>query len=148
MLRSCCLATNLWIGWLPKYVCMYIAGEGLKRPQHRDHPWSIVLKATQVTRNNMYLNIELIRNIHSRVNCDLMTPYISLLLTISITPQTIRWTHLRLVSHSTHILTRWRVTADTLRYLCLLNHFTHLNYCSVLCQSRSQPLLTENYPKP
>jgi hypothetical protein len=24
-------------------VCMYIAGEGLKRPQHRDHPWSIVL---------------------------------------------------------------------------------------------------------
>jgi hypothetical protein len=20
------------------YVCMYIAGEGLKRPQHRDHP--------------------------------------------------------------------------------------------------------------
>jgi hypothetical protein len=27
----------------PRYVCMYIAGEGLNRPQHRDHPWSIVL---------------------------------------------------------------------------------------------------------
>jgi hypothetical protein len=24
------------------YVCMYIVGEGLKRPQHRDHPWSIL----------------------------------------------------------------------------------------------------------
>jgi hypothetical protein len=23
------------------YVCMYIVGEGLKRPQHRNHPWSI-----------------------------------------------------------------------------------------------------------
>jgi hypothetical protein len=28
---------------LGMYVCMYIAGEGPKRPQHRDHPWSIVL---------------------------------------------------------------------------------------------------------
>jgi hypothetical protein len=26
-----------------EYLCMYIVGEGLKRPQHRDHPWSIVL---------------------------------------------------------------------------------------------------------
>jgi hypothetical protein len=29
---------------------MYIAGEGLKRPQHRDHPWSIVL----YTRSYLY----------------------------------------------------------------------------------------------
>jgi hypothetical protein len=27
--------------WL-NTLCMYIVGEGLKRPQHRDHPWSIV----------------------------------------------------------------------------------------------------------
>jgi hypothetical protein len=32
------------------YVYMYIAGEGLKRPQHRDHPWSIVLSPTLTVR--------------------------------------------------------------------------------------------------
>jgi hypothetical protein len=32
----------LFLIWM-YFVCMYIAGEGLKRPQHRDHPWSILV---------------------------------------------------------------------------------------------------------
>jgi hypothetical protein len=42
----CCCSLFLYIYvhiYKFAYVCMYIAGEGPKRPQHRDHPWSIVL---------------------------------------------------------------------------------------------------------
>jgi hypothetical protein len=34
---------------------MYIAGEGLNRPQHRDHPWSIVLLTTHIMEKIYYL---------------------------------------------------------------------------------------------
>jgi hypothetical protein len=44
---------------------MHIAGEGLKRPQHRDHPWSIVLKRENIV--DMVMEMKFSITIHSQV---------------------------------------------------------------------------------